>query len=136
MYHFLNSVRGEVAYVTLRIKPSIRFNCGTHRVLCGCILAYHSAAQRTKSPAPHWLRFRPLLCDWSWSVLLGEDFGVGSKEATVVSAGLPVRSFTDYYSGMRIVLGWWIYTRSYKRFDIRSIFYAMASVKARVSERQ
>jgi hypothetical protein len=136
IYDFVNSVRIEVTYVTVRIEPSIRFNCGSNRILCGCVLAHHPPAPQPEFPEPYWLCFRHLLCDWSWSLLLGENFGVGSKEATVVSAGAPVRSSTDHYSGMRVVLGWRFHTRCYQHPDIRSIFYAVASVKARVSEGQ
>jgi len=136
MYHCVNSVCIEVTYVTVRIEPSIRFNCGSNRILCGCLLAHHPAAPQPEFPEPLWLRLCGLLCDWGWSLLLGANLSVCSKEATVVSAGLPVRAFTYHYSRMRIVLGWRFHTRSYKHFDIRSIFYAIASVKARVSERQ
>jgi hypothetical protein len=136
MYHFVNSVRIEVTYVTVRIEPSIRFNCGSNRILCSCVLAHHPAVPQPEFPEPLWLRLCRLLCDWGWSLLLVANLSVCSKEATVVLAGLPVRSFTDHHSGMRIVLGWRFHTLSHKHFDIRSIFYAIASVKARVSERQ
>ena len=135
MYHFVNSVRIEVTYVTVRIEPSIRFNCGNKRILCGCVLANHPAAPQPEFPEPRWLRVCRLLCDWGWSLLLGANLSVCSKEATVVSARLPVRSSTDHHSGMRIVLGWWFHTRSYKHFVIRSTLHAITSVKARVSER-
>ena len=135
MYHIVNSARIEVTYVTVRIEPSIRFNCGNKRILCGCVLAHHPAAPQPEFPEPLWLRFCRLLCDWGWSLLLGANLSVCSKEATVVSAGLPVRSSTDHHSGMRIVLGRWFHTRSHKHFDIRSTFHAITSVKARVSQR-
>lgn len=125
-----------MTYVTFRIEPSIRFNCGSNRILCGCLLAHHPAAPQPEFHEPHWLRFRHLLCDCSWSFLLGENFSVGSKEATVVSAGLPIRSSSDHLSGMCVVLGWRFHARSCKPLDIRSVFYTTASVKARVSERQ
>jgi len=136
MYHFVNSVRIEVTYVTVRIEPSIKFNCGGSRILCGCVLAHHPAAPQPEFPEPHWLRFRRLLCDCSWSFLLGEDFMAGSKEATLVSAGLPIRSSSDHLSGMCVVLGWRFHARSYKPLDMRSPFYTTSSFKTRISERQ
>jgi hypothetical protein len=133
---FRVSIVFEVTYVTVRIEPTLRFDCSGPRILRSCVLAHNSATSQPEFPKPHRLCFCRLLCPWRGRVFLGEDFRFGSKEETLVQTRLPVRSVANPYSGMRVVLGWGLYTGSDQSLDIRSPFYKILSFKARISERQ